>query len=272
MTKPPPSRPTAPPAGFARPAAKAMGEAKKAAPNGTKVATIKPMPPPSPPPPLTREELARIPAGASSTEALVKATGGTVERVGGVGENNAIVLNANNRRLIYIRPHGLGPDGKSAYKTGDLKKKLDPTGRFAARDLDHVASSSLEGKRMGMRWVLAAFVPVKVNQTHGWMVEKGPVPVREAAKAFQGGIEHDGKHHVTYLTQEMVDKLAGKSPTGRGHGTFRGTPSAADMKQIEQALMQDLATQRHLATLGAPHRAIAKQLSLPKSQAKGRSL
>lgn len=271
MTKPPTCGAAAPPAGLACSAARPMGAAPKAAPGGTRAATVTPIPRPGPPPPLTPEELARIPAGASSTEALVKATGGTVERIGRIRETNAVILNTNDRRLVYVRPQALGQYRNSEYKTGHLKKKLDPKVRYGARQLDHVASTGVEGKRMGMGWVLAAFVTAEVNHAHGGKVENGPVPVREAAKAFQGGIDRDGKHHVTYMTQEMVDKLAGKKPAGHGHRVFRDTPSAAEMKRIEHALMQDPAAQRHLATLGTPQKAAAKQASQTKSGAKTRS-
>lgn len=266
MTKPPIKGAQARASGHTSAAARPMGPASKAV-----VATAAAGHRTDPAPPLTKERLARIPAGASSTNALKKATGGTVERIGKIREDNAVILNFNNRRLVYVRPQAAGQDEKAKYKTNRLKQKLDPNGHYAERDLDHVASSAVEGKRMGMAWVLAAFVPAEVNQNHGRMVEKGPVPVREAAKAFRGGMDRDGRHHVTYLTQEMVDKLAGKNPVARGHSTFRDTPSSTEMKEIEKALMLDPSSQRHLATLGVSKNYVAKTSSQTNSQAKGRS-
>lgn len=256
---------------FARKAAQPMS-ASPPGPNGTTQAPkIKPNLWAGPPPTLTKEELARIPAGASSTEALIKATGGQIEQIGRISDTNAIILNINDRRLIYIRPQALGQGRNTEYKTGYLRKKLDPNNQNSALQLDHVASTGVEGKRMGMIWVLAAFVEAKVNQSHGVKVEKGPVPVREAAKAFQGGIDHRGEHHVTYMTQEMVDKLAGKHPTLCGHGILQNMPSPNEMKHIERALMQDPATQRHLASLGSQQTAAAKQSSRTKTKGKDRS-
>lgn len=266
MTKPPIKGAHVRASGYSSAGARPMGPASK-----TAAATVEAGRRTDPAQPLTKETLARIPAGASSTDALVKATGGTVERIGKIREDNAVILKLKNRRLVYVRPQAAGQEEKTKYKTNRLKQKLDPNGRYAGRDLDHVASSAVEGGRMGMTWVLAAFVPSEVNQNHGRMVEKGPVPVREAAKAFRGGMDRDGKHHVTYLTQEMVDKLAGKNPAARGHSTFRHTPSAAEMKEIEKTLMLDPSAQRHLAVLGSSKNYVAKTSSQTNSQAKRRS-
>lgn len=263
MPKPPINEGHARRLGQARASARPMGPAPKAAAtSGHRT---------SPAPPLTKEKLAKIPAGASSTEALEKATGGKIERIGKIRETNAVILNFDDNRLVYVRPQAFGQDEKTKYNTRDLKQKLNFDRRYAGRDLDHVASSAVEGKRMGMRWVLAAFVPSEVNQTHGRTVEKGPVPVREAAKAFRGGMDQDGKNHVTYLTQEMVDKLAGKNPTARGHGTFRNTPNVAEMKQIERALMLDTNAQRHLATISGPKDNVSKTSSQTNSKVRQRS-
>ena len=266
MTKPPTTGTNARDSGYSNTGARQMGNAPKSA-----SATVSAARRADPVQPLTKETLARIPAGASSTSALVRATGGTVERIGKIREDNAVILKFDSRRFVYVRPQAAGREEKTKYKTSRLKQKLDPHGRYAGRDLDHVASSAVEGRRMGMAWVLAAFVPAEVNQNHGRMVEKGPVPVREAAKAFHGGMDSDGKLHVTYLTQEMVNKLAGKNPAARGHSTFRHTPSAADMKEIEKTLMLDPIAQRHLAAIGSSKKIASKAVSQTSSHTKGRS-
>ena len=203
----------------------------------------------APPPPLTPQELARIPAGASSAEALSKATGGKVEQIGQIRLSNALILNLDGRRFVYARPQRLNQGRNTGYGTAHLRKKLDPSGSYAGRQFDHVASTGVEGGRLGMGYVLMAFAKQEVNQSHGGKVEKGPVPVREAAKAFQGGIDRDGKHHVTYMTQEMVDKLAGKGPAGRGHGVYRHQTPSPDRKEVTHALMADATGQSKLASL-----------------------
>lgn len=266
MSKPPTKGTNARDSGYLRTRARPMCNASKSAAASVSAArradSVQP---------LTKETLARIPAGASSTSALVKATGGTIERIGKIREDNAVVLKFDNRRFVYVRPQAAGQKEKTKYKTNRLKQKLDPNGRYAGRDLDHVASSAVEGGRMGMAWVLAAFVPAEVNQNHGRMVERGPVPVREAAKAFRGGIDRDGKHHVTYLTQEMVEKLSGKNPVSRGHSIFSHTPSGAEMKEIEKSLMLDPSAQSRLAAISGSKNIVAKSEGQTISRAKSRS-
>lgn len=239
------------PASSPAPAPAAKPLTTKNSPAQGKAVTAKPI---SPTPqktdgPLKREELARVPAGASSQEALVRATGGSIERIGKVQTRNALVLNYGGRRFVYVRPQTLGSGRKSEYNTRALKQKLDGNGTYAGRDLDHVASTGVDGKRMGMAYVLAAFVGQDANRSHGRTNERGAAPVRESAKAFQGGTDPYGKHHVTYVTQEMVDKLAGKPSETRGHGTFRSDPTKAELKEISHALMQQPLQQQHLKSL-----------------------
>ena len=195
---------------------------------------------------LSVDFLKKLPAGASSLEALERATGGRVEGMGKRLERNVAVLNIDGRRFIYVRPQALRQARKTAYGTSGLRSWLGADTVFPERDLDHVASTDVEGGRIGMSYCLVAMVKKSANRSHGSTNESGPAPVREAAVAFSGGLDRKGEHHVSYLTQQMVDKLAGNLSAGRGRSTFTREPSVGELHEISRALLQDQATQARL--------------------------
>ncbi len=198
---------------------------------------------------MSDQELKKLPVGASSHVALEKATGGKIERIGKMQVRNTFALNIKDKRFVYVRAQDQGGGRSTAYGTSTVKKTLDPEGRMVGKQFDHVASTEIEGGRIGMRYVLAAFVNAKVNHSHGTSNEKGPAPVRSAAKAFPGGIDRKGEHHVNYMTQEMANKLAGKASLGRGHSTLRGTLSLEERREMSKALMQSSTQQELLRRL-----------------------
>ena len=195
---------------------------------------------------LSVDFLKKLPAGASSLEALEEATGGTIEGMGKRHERNVAVLNIDGRRFIYVRPQALREGRRTAYGTSGLRSWLDADAMFPDRDLDHVASTGIEGGRIGMKYCLVAMVKKSANRSHGSTNESGPAPVREAAVAFSGGLSQKGDHHLSYLTQQMVDKLAGNLSAGNGRSTFTREPSVDELNEICRALLQDPATQMRL--------------------------
>lgn len=234
----------------------------KPAPTPAQTATPKPAPTPTPTPkpaptstptpttastPTTAADdwVKRVKVGTPSRDALAKATGGTIERVGRRSLENTFILNMEGRRLLYVRvqPQGLARD--QGYATGSLRRQIDPDGQFKGHQFDHVASAAIEGGRLGHRYVLASMIPSAVNQSHGGTNERGAAPVREFNKVASA----DGTNYSSAMTREMQLKLIGRKSEGAGHSLRLEPVSQAELAQLNKSLLLDPKTQTLLADL-----------------------
>ncbi len=123
--------------------------------------------------PLTNEQLLNLPVGAGCRDALVKATEGRVERIGGVSIDNTFTLVLWDRRFVCARVQDTSSERDTSYKTGILKKVIAPVAKAVGKDLDHVASAGIEGRHVGNRFSPVALVDKSVNRSHGSTSEKG---------------------------------------------------------------------------------------------------
>lgn len=242
-------------------------------PPPAKNATGKPAPknPPAPRP-LSDAQIKTLPVGGSSRMAIEKATGGHAEKIGRRSMDNTFALNLWGRRFVYVRNQEKGAGRQTAYGTEGLRKAIAPDAANQGKQLDHTASTAIEGGRMGNKYSLASLVPADVNQSHGRTNEKGPAPTREAAKAFQGGIDRQGKHHVSYMTNEMAQKLAGQPSQGKGHSTLQRTLTEKERRAISSSLLQDRQSQQRLRVLTKqPEPAKSRPIQQTIAKSKGRS-
>lgn len=219
--------------------------------------------PPKDLPPLSNEQFRKLPVGGSSRTAILNATGGTAEKIGKRNMDNTFALNVWGRRFVYVRNQNLNDSRSTAYNTQGLRESLVPKGAYTGKQLDHVASTRIEGGRMGNQYSLIAFVPTQANASHGRTNEKGPAPTREAGKAFQGGIGQKGKHHVSYMTNEMAGKLAGQNAQGRGHSVLQRDLTLAEREKMSKALLQTNSTQNRLKDLASKQQAPSKKQTGP---------
>ncbi|SFQ32761.1 hypothetical protein SAMN05216567_11418 [Variovorax sp. OK605] len=204
---------------------------------------------------LDPELLKRLKVGADSREALQKASGGVVERMGRRSLDNAFILNIDGRRFVYARVQDQGGTRIDNYRTDGLRRSLDPAGRFKGHDLDHVASARIEGGRMGNRFALLAMVQSAVNRSHGATNERGPAPTREFNKTAPPGLNASGKGHSSGWTREMFMKMSGRKSDGNGRSMLRDTPSKEALAHAQTALLQSPDMQVRLARLSDQGRA-----------------
>uniref|UniRef100_UPI000D4E1774 hypothetical protein n=1 Tax=unclassified Variovorax TaxID=663243 RepID=UPI000D4E1774 len=216
-------------------------------------------------PSLAPALLQRLKVGADSREALQKASGGVIERMGRRSLDNAFILNIDGQRFVYARVQGQGGQRADSYRTDGLRRALDPAGRFKGHDLDHVASARIEGARMGNRFALLAMVPAAVNRSHGATNEKGPAPTREFAKV---AIAESGKGHASGWTREMVMKMSGLASQGPGRSVLRTAPSQEALVHAHRALLQSPEMQTRLARLAQQGRALDAKAAAPKAPAR----
>lgn len=262
----------------------ASSAATKPSPKPKPTAASKPPPHKSPPAkkvtqpknksqnnPLTNEQIRNLPVGADSRDALVKATGGRVERIGRRSLDNAFSLVLWDRRFLYTRVQDKSSERETSYNTGTLKKAIAPEATQTGKDLDHVASTGVEGRRMGNRFSLVGLVDKSVNRSHGATSEKGAAPTREAAKAFGGGLDQKGKDHVSYMTKEQADKLANKPSTGNKRNTLKEPIREADRRKISDSLLQGQASQERLKSLSKEQTPALANRIVSSRALKGRS-
>lgn len=197
--------------------------------------------------------LRSIVAGAPDLESLERASGGQVHRIGSIDQDDAVFLKVEGKYYVYSRVNARGQGRGSAFNTRKLRDYLDPdkSRARAGQQLDHVASSNVEGARIGNRYSLMAYINGKVNQSHGRTYERGVNGLREFNAAAGKGAP-DERYGCTMLTKQMVDKLANKPPEGNTRNAEIGPRSTEEAKTINTSLMLDDASQSRADQVAKP--------------------
>jgi hypothetical protein len=98
-----------------------------------------------------------VPIGASNIRSIIRHSGGTPYRIGRIDPRNAVVIDRDPLRLLYVRP------GYSGYRFA--ASKVFPSPLWAV-DYDHALARQI-ALRLGFSYVLLIRLTPRANRSHG---------------------------------------------------------------------------------------------------------
>lgn len=134
-----------------------------------------------------------VPIGASSLRAILRHTGGTPLRIGRIDPRNAVVVERDPLRLLYVRPSYGG------YR--HAARSVFPQPPWAV-DYDHALGRTM-ALGFGFSYVLLIRIPPRANRAHG---------------SYERGVPLAGVnlHKLCFADRRIVDKWLGRAPGQSG--------------------------------------------------------